>query len=107
MIIKFILSALLALLMMYAVGQYRRSRPIAIGIIVCCLIGLVFVFAPDLSTQIANLLGVGRGADLVIYLLAIVTLAGIFNLHLRMRASHEIITALARSVAISSARKPE
>jgi len=105
-IIKYILALLLAILMIYAIGQIRRSRPISIGIILCCLVGLVFVFAPNLSTEIANFLGVGRGADLIIYLFAIITLAGVFNLHLRLRSSQEVTTELARALAIAAARKP-
>ncbi len=92
--------------MVYAIGQMRRSRPISVGIITCCLVGVLFVFAPNLSTEIANFLGVGRGADLVIYLFAIITLASVFNLHLRLRSSQEVTTHLARALAIESARKP-
>ncbi|MDF1599739.1 DUF2304 domain-containing protein [Mesorhizobium sp. YIM 152430] len=105
--IKFILGALLLLLLMYAIAQFRRSRPISIAIILCCVVGFVFVISPDLSTSVANYLGVGRGADLVIYLVAIVTLAGIFNLHLRIRASDHLVTELARAFAISTARVPK
>lgn len=107
MTIKIILLSLLLLLLLYAVSQARRSKLLALCMIACCTVGIVFVSAPELSTQIANMLGVGRGADLVIYLLSIVSLFAIFNLHLRLRASHEVTTELARSVAISSARKPE
>lgn len=107
MIIQLVLSILLTILMFYALSQYRRSRPVSLSIIVCCLIGVVFVWGPSLSTSIANFLGVGRGADLVFYILAIITLAGIFNLHLRLRASHELLTELSRSIAISNVRKPK
>lgn len=107
MIIKFVLSGLMLLLLVYALGQFNQSRLIAVSIILCCMTGLVFVFFPSLSTDIANMLGVGRGADLVIYLLAIVTLAGIFNLHLRIRASREVVTELARALAIATARRPQ
>ena len=106
MMIQVILSSLLMLLLLYAVGQFHRSRPISILIVVCCVIGIVFVIFPRFSTDIANLLGVGRGADLVLYLLAVVTLAAICNLHLRIRASHETVTDIARAMAIISARKP-
>jgi small membrane protein len=107
MTIKFVLITLLSSLLLYALGQYRRSRPVAVGIIICCVAGIVLVMAPDLSTNIANLLGVGRGADLVIYLVAIVTLAGIFNLHLRIRASDQLVTELARAFAVKTAHRPE
>lgn len=107
MIIKAILASLLGLLVLYALQQFPRSKPISLLIILCCTVGTIFVLKPGWSTTIANWLGVGRGADLVIYLLSVVSISAVFNLHLRLRASNEILTSLSRAVALLSARKPD
>ncbi|MFN3721010.1 MAG: DUF2304 family protein [Rhizobium rhizophilum] len=106
MTIQFILAFIILILAAYAIRQIKTSAPIAICMLLCCMSGLLLVIFPAISTDIANFLGVGRGADLVIYILAVLTLGGIFNLHLRIRATQELITNLARAQAIASARKP-
>ena len=60
--------AVLALLVLYAFGQRRRSGPLSYGIILAALAGAVLVIFPDLSTTLAHAVGVGRGADLVLRL---------------------------------------
>jgi hypothetical protein len=107
MIIQALLIALLFFLMAYAISQHRRSRPVAFVILISCAVGIVFVVAPEVSTEIANHLGVGRGADLVFYVLSLVTLTAIFNLHLRARAASEVVTSLARAMAITNAERPK
>lgn len=98
--------AVLALLVLYAFGQRRRSGPISYGIILAALVGAVLVVLPDLSTTLANAVGVGRGADLVFYVFMLIVFAAIANLHLRLRAHSEVVTLLAREVALSTAKAP-
>ena len=104
--IKVILLFLLFLLMIYSFSQFGKSRIVATFILFCCTIGIVFVIVPTWSTAVANAVGVGRGADLVIYILSVVALAAIFNLHLKLRKMSESQTELARKLAILSAKWP-
>jgi hypothetical protein len=69
-------------------------------------IGGVLVLFPNWTNAVANLVGVGRGADLIFYCFVLITLTAVFNLHLRLRASMEQTTDLARAVALISARSP-
>lgn len=102
-----ILIFLLTLLWVYALTQWNKSKIIASFIFVCCIIGIVFVVAPSLSTEVANMIGVGRGADLILYIISIISLAGIFNLHLKLRQAAELQTELVRKVALMSVQTPE
>ena len=98
--------AVLALLVLYAFGQRRRSGPISYGIILAALMGAVLVVFPDLSTSVARAVGVGRGADLIFYVFMLIVFAAIANLHLRLRAYSEVVTMLAREVALANAKAP-
>lgn len=106
MIFQVAAIAVLALLVLYAFGQRRRSGPISYGIIGASLAGIVLVAFPDLSTKVANAVGIGRGADLVFYVFMLIVFAAIANLHLRLRAQNEVLTLLARELAIATARDP-
>jgi hypothetical protein len=55
---------------------------------------------------LAELAGIGRGVDLIIYTWVVISLLVVLNLHLKLRAQMELITALAREIAIANARKP-
>lgn len=103
--IQLVLASILCLILIYALSQSKKSRVIASIISIFCLMGLVFVTFPGISTYIANLFGVGRGADLVIYLFVVIALFAIFNLHLRLRANVEQLTSLVRAIAIGGAAK--
>jgi hypothetical protein len=46
--------------------------------------------------------GIGRGADLILYTWACLSLLVVLNLHLKLRTQLELITVLTRSVALSS-----
>jgi hypothetical protein len=101
MIAKILLSIALGVVALYAFTQKRRVRFASFLIDVVVIVGILFVWMPDLSTIIANKLGVGRGSDLVFYFAIIFLTFFVFVLHLRLRMQHEEITELARKIAIS------
>jgi hypothetical protein len=69
---------------------------------------LVFlVLFPEYSTKIANMVGVGRGVDLLFYLSNLFLLLLIVALWRRVNMLSETVTKLARELAIEKARKPE
>ena len=104
MIIQALLLPVLAAMLFYAITQRRRSGLLSGAMMAITLAGGVFVLFPGLTHAIAHAVGVGRGADLVTYCFILVTLFAIFNLHLRLRASADLITELARAIALSTAR---
>lgn len=106
MIAQLFLLAILAGLFAYALTQRRRSKPLASTIIAASLIGGTLVLYPDMANAIARSVGIGRGADLITYVFILVTLATIFNIHLRLRSDHEALTQALREIAILKATAP-
>jgi hypothetical protein len=49
------------------------------------------------------MVGIGRGADLILYLWVCISLILLLNLHLKLRMQMELITMLARKLALVDA----
>jgi small membrane protein len=103
---QIILSILLAGILLYAWTEYRRSPVVALLTLFVAAAGLYFVWVPDHSTQLAELVGIGRGVDLILYTWVCISLIVLLNLHLKLRTQMELITALARKVALADASRP-
>ena len=103
MIAQFILSLLLAGILLYAWAEYRRSPAVAILAVFVATAGLYFVWFPSHSTQLAELVGIGRGVDLILYIWVCISLIVLLNVHLKLRTQMELITILARKVALANA----
>ncbi|WP_431473770.1 DUF2304 domain-containing protein [Ornithinimicrobium sp. W1665] len=58
---------------------------------------------PRLLTQVAQFLGVGRGADLLLYGLTVVFLGYVASSYRRMRQMEQQVTTLARELALRAA----
>ena len=67
---------------------------------------LFLVVFPGASTRVANVIGVGRGADLVFYLSHLFLLFLIVALWRRSIALTNTITKLSRAIALQNASKP-
>ena len=110
MIIKLLLLVALAAAT-YTLMHGRRTalslllrRAIAL---LAIAVGAVAVLFPDLVTQVANAVGVGRGTDLVVYLLCVAFLFTTIGLHMRLAALHDRFVELSRRLALSEARSAE
>jgi hypothetical protein len=104
--IKFPLIALLLFCALY--GWRQRSLSPLVGFLtpLTCMIGVALVIRPDWSSDAARFLGVGRGADLVLYIWTAISVLVLANIHFRLRTQHTMITLLTREIAILEARKP-
>jgi hypothetical protein len=107
MIAQFVLSALLAGILLYAWTEYRRSPAVALLTVLVASAGIYFVWMPEHSTQLAELVGIGRGVDLILYIWVCISLIVLLNLHLKLRTQTELITTLARKLAIAEAQPPK
>ena len=67
--------------------------------------GAVLILLPDLSTRVAKLLGVGRGADLLFYFSILGGLFGFLLLYSRSRRTDRRMTLLLRAIAIRDAQR--
>ena len=67
--------------------------------------GIAFVIQPRLSSWVANLVGIGRGTDLVVYTFIIFSLVQAVNVASYMNRMERQITQLARRSAIEGAQR--
>jgi small membrane protein len=104
MIAQIILTVLLLAILLYAWMEYPRSPAVGMIAWLAALGGLYFVWVPSHATKLAELVGIGRGVDLILYTWVAISLLLLLNLHLKLRAQMELITVLAREIAIASAR---
>ena len=105
MIIQLLLIAGLASCLFYAILQRHKSRRISIAIALVALSGIYFVLFPGQTAEVAHFVGVGRGADLVLYCWQVIGLMILVNLQFKILALQGMITVLAREVALLSARE--
>ena len=100
---QLLLSFLLGAILIYAFAERRRSPVVGALALAAPAAGLYFVWVPAHATALAEFAGVGRGVDLIIYIWVVISLLVLLNLHLKLRGQIELITALARHVAIATA----
>jgi hypothetical protein len=102
MIAQVFFSLLLCTVFLYAWIEYRRSPVVAVLSSAVALAGLYFVWVPSHSTWLAEFVGIGRGVDLILYTWVGISLIVILNLHLKLRTHLELITVLARTIALAN-----
>jgi hypothetical protein len=68
--------------------------------IVLWLVITVVVVLPQTSTAIAHILGVGRGADAVVYISVLVLFYAVFRLYVKMEFIEHEITDIVRKLAL-------
>ena len=65
------------------------------------------VFFPQVWTWAANLLGIGRGTDLLLYFLGLIFIGYVATTYRRFRQIESQITDLARELALLTVSSPE
>ncbi|WP_114906581.1 DUF2304 domain-containing protein [Ornithinimicrobium murale] len=78
-------------------------RLLLVGFVLLAAMAILF---PPLLTQVAQTVGVGRGADLLLYGLTITFLGYVAASYRRMRQLEQQNTVLARHIALSDAIRP-
>lgn len=99
--IQFILVPLLAFLLVVFFVKLKRQHILKWVVSVIFCLGLFFSIYPDMTTTIAQFLGIGRGADLVMYLGMIGLLVVCLLLYLRLIRLERILTEIIRDRAIN------
>lgn len=67
------------------------------------LAAAVAIAWPSVTRDIARLLGIGRGADLVLYCAVVVMMVGFLMIYIRLRHVRRELTLLVRHIAIRDA----
>jgi hypothetical protein len=87
-------------------GGARRLALRRLGLAVFALVVVASILYPNAWTRVARLVGVGRGADLLLYMLIVAVLALVATRFARDRRVQQQLTALARRVALAEAVPP-
>lgn len=106
-----IIKVLLVVALGGAAVMLVRGRPTALNLLVRRALtlvviagGIVAVIFPSTLTEVAQAVGVGRGADLVLYVLCVTFLFVTIALYLRLGNLHDRMVELARQHALLEAR---
>lgn len=105
--IKWILILGLLLSLAYAFLQRKKSRLVASGIAATSAAGMFFVAYPQYTSGLADLMGVGRGADLVFYCWIVISLFVSMNLQFKILNLQGAVTELTRELALRAPLLPE
>ena len=110
MIFQWILMLFALLTLLRARRQYRRKRISRSWFFLWSLLWIgIFIAAatPQTLDKIATWVGVGRGADLFVYLAVLLLLLGCFRLLTKVNQLERQITSLVRALAILHADFPQ
>ncbi len=108
MIIQVILIALTVLTIVYFLSnqnsmQMRAYKKLALlGFIILML---VFILSPESLNTIAHKVGVGRGADLLLYCLSLAFIVFTLNVYLKFKGQQDKTFRLARRIALLEAHQ--
>lgn len=96
--------AVVAMLLTRSTAGARHQairRLLLVGFVVVAVVSVLF---PNWLTAVARTLGVGRGADLLLYALVIAFLSSVATSYRRLSVLDRKITVLARKLALAEAR---
>ncbi|MBC8093689.1 MAG: DUF2304 domain-containing protein [Pseudonocardia sp.] len=102
-----LLVAALGLLFLFVRNRHgvRVAAGKRIALVVFALANVYAVIRPDDVTAFAQLLGVGRGTDLLLYVLVVGFLSVTLNQYLRFQGVDQRMTDLARVIALREAEQ--
>ena len=103
--IKILLTTGVAFIAVYFFIRLRNSIFDMFILMLLIAAAVVFILFPDITNDIANRLGVGRGADLIFYTSILIFWFVILKLYARIRKLEQIITQVVRKDAIDEAEK--
>lgn len=105
MLIKLVLAVPLLLLALFFLTRLRNQIFYRLFFIAVAATGVFFVLNPNVTTDLAHKLGVGRGTDLILYLSVIFFFMFSMLIYSKLRKIESVQTNLARHIAISNAQK--
>ena len=106
MIIQLLLIGVLLLSALVVVRQMQASRRARVIVLSMLAIGAYLVWQPEQANELAHSLGVGRGADLMLYLWIVLTFAVILLLYLKIVKMNQMVTDLARRLTLMTPVRP-
>lgn len=107
MIIKIILVAAILIIAISLTLARQSSKVKAWKKIILCLFilsAIIAVIFPELISGLATFVGVGRGTDLLLYMLTLAFLSYAINGYVRQQKDKDVMFRLARKIALLEAK---
>ena len=107
MIIQILLIAFSVLILFYFLTNHNSMQVRAykkIALILFVFVMVAFIIYPESLNMIANWVGVGRGADLMLYMLFIAFIIFSINMYMKFKEQQDITYRLARKIALIEAK---
>ncbi|MFJ6670346.1 DUF2304 domain-containing protein [Actinosynnema sp. NPDC091369] len=109
MLIQFLLIAAVIVLLVFFLknhGTTKTAAGVKIGFLLFLVLAVVAVIRPVEVSKIAELVGVGRGTDLLLYALVVAFGFQTINTYLRFKELELRYARLARAIALRNAEAP-
>jgi hypothetical protein len=106
MIIQIIVIIVALGISLYALGGHQTHATRAWKKIAFCALAVAMVIAvlfPNVTNQAAHIVGVGRGADLLLYMLALAFIGYVLNNYIHQQRDKDTVYRLARKIALLDA----
>ena len=107
--IQYLLIAFVLLAVIKVIQKYKQGGMHLLEFLFWTLIwigaGVIIAF-PETSQFLADLLGIGRGADLILYVGLTVAFYRIFRIHLTLGQVENEITEIVRAIALENLKGP-
>ena len=100
---QFLLLAFVLAALAKVIRSYKRRRMPPLDVLFWGLVWIgtaSIILFPDATSFLAHLLGIGRGADLIMYVSLLISFYLIFRLYLALARLEHAITALVRAIAL-------
>ena len=107
MIVSVVATGLFGSVLFLAAVRKFTFQGLKLAVMLFAAAGVYFVWNPDQMTRLAQMVGIGRGADLVTYATTLILFLTVVAAIMRERRSNEVLTQLVRRLAIQQARFPE
>lgn len=105
MIIKIFLFISISILLLYSFRLFSNGHLIGIFLGLFSILCAVLVMYPGYSIYLANVLGVGRGADLLIYLMFAIGIIFFIRVVSKIQKLERSNTEIIRLIAIQDVKK--
>lgn len=100
----FLIIAIVLLWILYA--RFFKNQVVSkLAFILLFLSGITAVIFPEITTKIANFVGVGRGTDLLTYLMVVIFYVSFYFLYSKIEKVEKHQTEIIRTLAIRDVKE--
>lgn len=107
MLIQFLVTIISAVIILFIFKRVIAQKSLSLKSFLWLafwVVAIIIVWYPDLTNQIANLLGVGRGTDAVFYISLVVIFYLLYRILSKIDKQDQEITKIVRTLAINDSK---